>query len=113
MDLERELIALAPEIAVPVAPDLVPGVMRALERPPENRIRRRWVLAVALAILAALTATLALPDARSALLRILQLGGERIELVEPGKLSHLDRQDHLMDRRGPKLKPRHRGCAPL
>jgi hypothetical protein len=39
------------------------------------------VLAVALLLLAILGATLAIPDARSALFRILHIGGERIELV--------------------------------
>ena len=44
--------------------------------------RRRLVLALAVLALAALLATLAIPDARSALLRFLQIGGARIELVD-------------------------------
>jgi hypothetical protein len=40
------------------------------------------VLALAVVALAALLAALAIPDARSALLRFLQIGGERIELVD-------------------------------
>jgi hypothetical protein len=40
------------------------------------------VLAVAAALLAALVATLAIPDARSALFRILRIGGVQIELVD-------------------------------
>ncbi len=40
------------------------------------------VLAIAVAALALLGATLAIPDARSALFRVLHIGGERIELVD-------------------------------
>jgi hypothetical protein len=40
------------------------------------------VLVAAAAALAALAATLAIPDARSALLRVLHIGGARIEFVE-------------------------------
>ena len=43
---------------------------------------RRLVLALAVVALAALLAALAIPDARSALLRFLQIGGARIELVD-------------------------------
>jgi hypothetical protein len=42
----------------------------------------RWALAVALAALVSLLAAAAIPDARSALLRFLHLGGARIELVD-------------------------------
>ena len=45
-------------------------------------MRRRWVLAIALVVVAALAATLAIPDARSALFRFLSIGGERIEVVD-------------------------------
>jgi hypothetical protein len=40
------------------------------------------VIAVAVVVLAAFAATLAIPDARSALFRVLHIGGERIELVD-------------------------------
>jgi hypothetical protein len=86
-DLERALVALGRELAVPDAPDLVPAVRERLA-PRRERWgvglagRRRWAVAVAVAVLAALGATLAVPDARSALFRFLSIGGERIELVE-------------------------------
>jgi hypothetical protein len=81
-ELERALTALGREIAVPEGPDLVPEVLARI-RPRRARPAhpRRWVLAVALVALAALTATLAIPDARSALFRFLHIGGERIEFV--------------------------------
>lgn len=82
-ELERALTALSPEIAVPEAPDLVPAVLARIQPRRERRPQpRRWVLAVALAVLALLGATLAIPDARSALFRILHIGGERIEFVD-------------------------------
>jgi hypothetical protein len=82
--LERALVALGQEIDVPEAPDAVPSVLERIG--PRGRFawvgRRRVAIAVALAALAAITATLAVPPARSALLRILHLGGERIERVD-------------------------------
>jgi hypothetical protein len=85
-ELERALVALGRELAVPDAPDLVPAVRERLEpraEPSEWRAGRwRWVLAVAIAVLALLGATLAIPDARSALFDFLSIGGERIELVD-------------------------------
>jgi hypothetical protein len=82
-ELERSLRLLGAELDVPATPDLVSGV-RA-RREPRRRWgleRRRLVLAVAVAVLALLGATLAIPDARSAFLRIFDIGGERIELVD-------------------------------
>jgi hypothetical protein len=83
-ELERALHLLGRELEVPETPDLVAAVRPRLE--PRRRgwtiERRRWVLAVAVAALVLLGATLAIPDARSALFRILNIGGERIEFVE-------------------------------
>jgi hypothetical protein len=84
-ELERALLRLGAEFDVPEAPDLVPAVRERLRGIPAEarpQARRRWVLAVALAVLALLGATLAIPDARSAFLRIFDVGGERIQLVE-------------------------------
>lgn len=81
--LERELQALGRELAVPAAPDLVSTVLARIDLQPTARPqRRRWVLAVAVVLIAVLAATLAIPDARSALFRVLHIGGERIELVD-------------------------------
>jgi hypothetical protein len=83
-DLERALVAIGREVDVPAAPDLREAVLARIEprEAASRRPRRRWLLAVAVALLAALTATLAIPDARSALLRFLTIGGERIEVVD-------------------------------
>jgi hypothetical protein len=84
-DLERSLVALGRELAVPETPDLVPAVVAQIGVAPRRRRalpRRRLVLALAVLALAALGATLAIPDARSAFLRIFDIGGERIEVVE-------------------------------
>jgi hypothetical protein len=84
-ELERALVSLGHTLDVPEPPDLVPGVLARLERP--SRVarpapRRRWVLVVAVAALAVLGATLAIPDARSAFLRVIGFGGEEIRIVE-------------------------------
>ncbi|HSF60439.1 MAG TPA: hypothetical protein VLA69_01975 [Gaiellaceae bacterium] len=83
-EIERALVQLGRELEVAAAPDLVPVVLAHIEpRRTTQPRRRRWVLAVAAAVvLAALVATIAIPDARSALLRILRIGGEQIELVD-------------------------------
>jgi hypothetical protein len=83
-ELERALVAVGRELDVPESPDLVPGVLVAIE---PRRVRtwappRRLVLAVAVVLVALLGATLAIPEARSAFLRIFDIGGERIEFVD-------------------------------
>jgi hypothetical protein len=81
-ELEQALLAVGRELEVPEAPDLVPAVLHGIDRPRARPARRRVVVAIALVLVAALAAALASPDARSAFLRILHIGGERIELVE-------------------------------
>jgi hypothetical protein len=83
-ELERSLVALGRELAVPEVPDLTPRVLATIG-PRRRRLAapsRRLVLAFALVALALLGATLAIPDARSALLRIFDIGAERIEIVD-------------------------------
>jgi hypothetical protein len=81
-ELERALVALGRELDVPEAPDVVATVRARLERSGRRPTRRRIALAVALVLLALLGATLAVPEARSALFRVLHIGGERIEIVD-------------------------------
>ena len=84
-ELERALVSLGRDLEVPEAPDVVTGVLAHLDHRREGRgIRapRRLVVAVALVLLAALLATLAIPDARSALFRVLHIGGASIEVVD-------------------------------
>src|SRR5581483_8028348 len=75
MDLERELRALAGEIAWPQTPPLQPTLA-----PRGRDLRRPLIAAVALA-LAALAAAFAVPQSRAAILRFLHLGGATIEFV--------------------------------
>ena len=85
IELERSLTTLGRALDVPIGPDLVPAVLDRIGSRPASKTkpaRRKWVLVVAVALLAALAATLAIPDARSALFRVLHIGGERIELVD-------------------------------
>ncbi len=81
-ELERALVALGRDLDVPQTPDFAPAVLAGIGPRPLPRPRRRWAIVVAFAVLATLAATLAIPEARSALLRILHIGGERIELVD-------------------------------
>jgi hypothetical protein len=77
--LEHALVALGRELELPPAPDLVSAVRARLE---PRRDRRPLVLAVAAALLVALVAALAIPDARSTILRFFHLGGVTIERVD-------------------------------
>ena len=82
-ELERGLLVLGRELDVPPIPDLASRV--ATELPPERsrqRSRTRLVLVLAALAAAALLATLAIPEARSALLRVFGIGGAQIELVD-------------------------------
>ena len=93
-ELERALSVLARELDVPETPDLATAVLAELEpRTPRRVERGRWIVAVAVVVLAALAATLAIPDARAALFRWLSIGGERIELVD--ELPEIPAQDDL------------------
>ena len=77
-ELERALVALGRELDLPPAPDLRSRVRERIE--PRPRYRRALVLA--LALLAALGIALAVPPARSAILRFFHIGGVTIERVE-------------------------------
>jgi hypothetical protein len=80
-ELEVRLLDLGRLLDVPEAPDLVDGVLGRIG-PRRARRPRRWTLAVALVLLAGAAATLAIPSARSAFLRILHIGGESIAIVD-------------------------------
>src|SRR5947199_4593600 len=77
-ELERALLALGPELDFPPEPDLVPAVRARLER---RRFGRPLVFAVAL-LLIAFGIAMAVPEARSAILRFLHIGAVTVERVE-------------------------------
>jgi hypothetical protein len=77
--LEHALVALGRELELPPAPDLVPEVRARLD---PRRSRRPLVLALTAAALVAIAAALAVPQARSTILRFFHLGGVTIERVE-------------------------------
>jgi hypothetical protein len=82
--LEQELRVLATGLW-PDTPELTAAVRARIEAPAPAPRRRRWrpVGAIALAVLVAATAAvLAVPQARTALLRALGIGSVRIELVD-------------------------------
>jgi hypothetical protein len=85
---------------MPQTPD-VAGVVRTRIEPRATRRRApRWALAAALIVLAAVLATLAIPPARSAFLRVFHLGGEEFALVDelPPVTPHLNLELALGDR---------------
>ncbi len=92
-ELERSLVLLGRELDVPDAPDLVPAVLARVR--PSRRVVpvRRFALALALVLLALLTAALAIPSARSALLRALHIGGT--EIVRVDELPPVEPQESL------------------
>ena len=78
-ELERALLQLGRELDLPAEPDLRSRVRERIERRP--RYRRALVPALAL-LLVALGIALAVPDARSAILRFFHIGSATIERVE-------------------------------
>jgi hypothetical protein len=81
-ELEQTLRSIGRELDIPESPELTLRVLGGLGQPARGRPTRRLVAVFAVLLAAALAATLAIPDARSALLRFLQIGSERIELVD-------------------------------
>jgi len=80
-DLERELRGLGESIAFPPTPDLAASVRARLpERVPTLRPRRLVLVAAVLG--AAVVAGLAIPQARSAILRVFGIGAVHIEYVD-------------------------------
>ena len=77
-ELERALVQLGRDLEIPAEPDLRSRVRERIERRP----RYRRALVPALALLVALGIAMAVPDARSAILRFFHIGGVTIERVE-------------------------------
>src|SRR2546430_6865419 len=77
-ELERALVALGRELDIPGEPDLRSRVRERIER----RSRHRHALVLALALLVAFGIALAVPPARSAILRFFHIGAVTIERVE-------------------------------
>jgi hypothetical protein len=77
-ELERALVQLGRELDLPPEPDLRSRVRERIERRP----RYRRALVPVLALVVALGIALAVPDARSAILRFFHIGAVTIERVE-------------------------------
>jgi hypothetical protein len=81
-ELERALVALGGELEFPPQPNLVAAVRERLERRRMFAPRRRaLVFAVAVAVVA-FGIAMAVPDARSAILRFFHIGAVTVERVE-------------------------------
>ena len=77
-ELERALVALGRELDIPAGPDLRSRVRERIERKP----RRRRAVVLAVALLTALGIALAVPPARSAILRFFHIGAVTVERVQ-------------------------------
>lgn len=109
--LELKLQALGRELAFPPDPDLVGTVRAATARPRRVWWRRPAVLALAVAAVA-IGAVLAVPDARSTILRWIGIGSVRVELVE--ELPELEvRSDLLLGSRVSRAEAERRFGRPL
>ena len=82
-DLERELRALAVAVDLPAERDLVPAVHARLRRSPRRYVDwKRLAGVAALVLVVAMAATMAVPDARTAVLRFLGIKGATVIRVE-------------------------------
>jgi hypothetical protein len=82
-DLERNLVALAPYIDLPAERDLVPAVRARLRQPSRRHVPWRRAAAIAaLVLVVGLAATMAVPDARTAVLRFLGIQGATVIRVD-------------------------------
>jgi hypothetical protein len=81
-ELERELVALGPAIELPPEPNLVRSVRMRLAGAPQRRSARRTLVIALAALAVALGAAFAVPQARSAILRLLGLEHVTIVRVE-------------------------------
>jgi hypothetical protein len=78
-ELERALVSLGEELEFPPEPNVLPGVRARIER--RRGWRRPLVFAVALGLVA-FGIAMAVPDARSAILRFFHVGAVSVERVE-------------------------------
>jgi hypothetical protein len=84
-DLERDLAALAAFVDVPEERDLVPAIRARLRQQRERRHVVPWRRAVgiaALVLVVGVAATMAVPDARTAVLRFLGIKGATVIRVD-------------------------------
>jgi hypothetical protein len=80
-ELERNLVVLGAELEFPSTPNLAGAVARRLAEGPRRRLAPHPVFAAAALLAAVLAAALAIPPARSAILRFFHLQGVTIERV--------------------------------
>lgn len=82
-DLERELRAAAAYVELPAERDLVPALRARLVSGPGRRLPwRRVAAAAAFVVVVALATTMAVPDARTAVLRLLGIKGATVIRVD-------------------------------
>ena len=103
-ELERDLRALGQALAFPSTPDLADGIGRRLPVRSSPPWKRRAVLLAAV-VTAALLATLAIPQARSALARIFGIGAVRIEYVDRPLALNPTSRSLSASRSAPRMRP--------
>jgi hypothetical protein len=81
-DLERDLVALGAVLDLPVERDLAPAVLARLHRHKHTGRWRRAAGVAALVLVVGLAATMAVPDARTAVLRFFGIKGATVIRVD-------------------------------
>jgi hypothetical protein len=81
-DLERDLVGLAVFVDLPAERDLAPAVLARLHRRKHTGRWRRAAGIAALVLVVGLAATMAVPDARTAVLRLLGIEGAVVIRVD-------------------------------
>lgn len=78
-ELEQALVALGRELEIPQAPDLTGAVRARIAR---RRAARAWLVIAFAVLVVGLGIAMAVPDARSAILRFFGIGSVKIERVD-------------------------------
>jgi hypothetical protein len=78
-ELERALAALGRELEIPPTPDLTGAVRARITR---RRAARRWLVVGLAVVVVGIGIAMAVPDARSSILRFFGIGSVKIERVE-------------------------------
>src|SRR5438309_8365694 len=78
-ELEQALVALGRELDVPLTPDLAGAVRMRIDRRARTR---RWLVLVLAVVVVAIGIAMAVPDARSSILRFFHIGSVQVERVD-------------------------------
>src|SRR5437870_13565883 len=78
-ELEQALVALGREVEFPPAPDLSAAVRARIDRRARTR---RWLVLAFAVVVVGIGIAMAVPDARSAILRFFHIGSVKVDRVD-------------------------------